>query len=175
MQPFVPEAGPWAAMSVAAMSAHVKQEPNIGINISPSARAWFTPTMEAGAVVAQLQRGRWVTGFQNLQEASKRTCIPFCLTGSEELVMVGPQVSTLGNVVETARMKDPLTAKVAYHELVDQSAPGVTATLKHQHAWKSEHSDVMPAAGSLVTKSCAGWVSHSKWDHPATALACQLQ
>ena len=118
-----------------------------------------TLTMKAGAVVAQFQRGKWVSGFQNLPEASKSTCIPFCLTGSQDLVMVGPQVSTLGNVVETARMKDPLTAKVAYHELVEKSVPGevyaFTATLKHQHAWKSEPSDVMPAAGPLATKSCA--------------------
>ena len=138
-----------------------------------------TLTMKAGAVVAQFQRGKWVSGFQNLPEASKSTCIPFCLTGSQDLVMVGPQVSTLGNVVETARMKDPLTAKVAYHELVERSVPGeqyaFTATVKHEHAWKSEPYDVMPDAGSLVTKSCAGWVSHNKWDHPATALTWQMK
>ena len=93
--------------------------------------------------------------------------------------MVGSRVSALGNVVETARVQDPLTAKVAYHELVEKSVPGevydFTATVKHQHAWKSEPSDVMPAAGSLVTKSCAGWVSHNKWDHPATALTWQMK
>ena len=86
---------------------------------------------------------------------------------------MGLQLSKLGAVVETARMKDPLTAKVAYHELVEKSVPGevVIVTVKHEHAWK----DVMPAAGSLATKSCAGWVSHNKWDHPATALTWQMK
>lgn len=132
-------------------------------------------TMKQGMVVAQFFRGKWVTGFQNADADVKQNSVPFCLTGSDDLVMVGPQVFQLGKVMEEARLKDPLKAKLAYHDLITSPVEGglfaFTATLKHQHAWRSEAGDVQPSVGgAIIAKPCAGWVPHCKWKHASTAL-----
>ena len=56
-----------------------------------------------GAVVVQFQRGKWMTGFQQLEGAGKLNCIPFCRAGSADFVMVAQAVSE-----EAARLQDPL-------------------------------------------------------------------
>ena len=125
-----------------------------------------TLTMKRGAIIAQFYRGKWATGFQNMDDDSKLKCIPFCLTGSDDLVMVGQHVCPLGAVMEDARLKDPLKAKLAYHDLVENSVPGqvfaFTTTVKHRHAWKGEAGDVQPSAWGRPCHQGLRWMGASR-------------
>ena len=104
---------------------------------------------------------------------SDANIVPFVLKTSNDLVQIGNETRTLKDCIEEKRSEDPLVAKVAYHTIVDNPTPEDMAAfsldVKHQHGWKSDGGK-RPNTHALVTSARAGYVSHTEWETPSTAL-----
>ena len=129
-------------------------------------------TLKKGTVVANFFRGKWLSGYTPL-EHDQSAVVPFVLEGSNDTILLGTDMRSLGDVVESMRPIDPMKAKVAYHELCDKpSAEDMKAfalVLKHHHAWKSD-AGTRPSSTNLLVQACAGWVPYKQWNNGLTAL-----
>ena len=125
-------------------------------------------SLRKGHIVAQYFKGKWQSGYSSADEDGNT--IPFVLSTSDDLVVVGTETLCLKDVVEEKRTEDPLKAKVAYHDMVDNASTGFTLTVKHRHAWKSEASERPGNVEAVLTKACAGWVPHGAWTTRSTAM-----
>ena len=124
-------------------------------------------SLRKGQTLALYFKGKWQTGCTATED--KHT-IPFVLSTSDDLVVVGTETLCLKDVVEEKRTEDPLKAKVAYHDMVDNASTGFTLTVKHRHAWKSEASERPDNVEAVLTKACAGWAPHGQWTTRSTAM-----
>ena len=84
----------------------------------------------------------------------------------------------LKEVIEEMRVKDPLKAKIAYHNMVDNPTPEDMAAfsliIKYKHVWKSEAGN-RPDSKDLLTAACGGWIGYKDWDTASTAVTWMMK